>query len=632
MKRFNIILVLLGILTFSYADINVEKEVKVFEENTNDKIVEEIIDLEKEFKNNTSIILKKLLKAKKIPSTLSRNLTKKYYRNFDYSTFWVNKEGIKPMAFSLIKSIEEDEVLKPYNQKLFKLNKINETINSIQTDENIDLKKLLTLDIMLTSTYHEYMRYLSRGFIDWKKFQTKLKSLNEKKEIIANWKKYSVKKNIRKLLYEAVKNDNIFTAIDQVNYTFPKAKELSNLIKEYEKIAQDGGYVKIPKIKKSLKKGNYYPEIKILRQRLLQSKDLETTNCIEKEEKKINLIEENLFKKEPQIVTTQLDKETATVEIKKEPDTPIKDCLELYDENVFQAVKSFQKNHGLVQDGVVGRNTVSRLNISIEKKIKKMRINLERMRWMPRTLGEKYLIVNIPDYKLKMYNNGEKKLDMAVVVGEYKNPTPIFSHKMSSIVLNPYWRIPQRIVKREIIPKLVEDPNYLTDRDIKVFENWSHKSMEFDMQNVDWSMYLDNDLIGNTQQAPMRFIQIPSNQNPLGRMKFMFPNRYSVYLHDTPYKRLFKNNKRAYSHGCIRLSRPHDLLKTIAEEDSRVDYTKAKEILNDIEKTDLDLTKKIPVHIVYLTSWIDDNGKVQFRDDIYRYDRMQGNLLYKKAL
>ncbi len=275
---------------------------------------------------------------------------------------------------------------------------------------------------------------------------------------------------------------------------------------------------------------------------------------------------------------------------------------------------------------------LSRLNIPIEKKIKKMRINLERMRWMPRSLGEKYLIVNIPDYKLKMYNNGEKKLDMAVVVGEYKNPTPIFSHKMSSIVLNPYWRIPQRIVKREIIPKLAEDPNYLTDRDIKVFENWSHKSMEFDMSSVDWSMYLDNDLIGNTQQAPMRFIQIPSNQNPLGRMKFMFPNRYSVYLHDTPYKKLFKNNKRAYSHGCIRLSRPHDLLKTIAEEDSRVDYTKAKEILTDIEKTDLDLTKKIPVHIVYLTSWIDDNGKVQFRDDVYRYDKMQGNLLYKKAL
>ncbi len=115
-------------------------------------------------------------------------------------------------------------------------------------------------------------------------------------------------------------------------------------------------------------------------------------------------------------------------------------------------------------------------------------------------------------------------------------------------------------------------------------------------------------------------------------MKFMFPNKYSVYLHDTPFKSLFKKKRRAFSHGCIRLSRPHDLLKTIAEEDSIVNYDKAKEVLEDIEKTDIDLTKKIPVHIVYLTTWIDEKGKVQFRDDIYNYDRMQSKYLFNKSL
>ncbi len=123
------------------------------------------------------------------------------------------------------------------------------------------------------------------------------------------------------------------------------------------------------------------------------------------------------------------------------------------------------------------------------------------MRWMPRDLGEKYLIVNIPDYNLKMYKEGEIKLEMPVVVGERRHPTPIFSHKVSAIVLNPYWRIPQRIVKREIIPKLIEDPTYLEKQDIKTFENWSHKSMTYDTSSVDWSMYLDNDLIGTSQSV-----------------------------------------------------------------------------------------------------------------------------------
>ena len=152
--------------------------------------------------------------------------------------------------------------------------------------------------------------------------------------------------------------------------------------------------------------------------------------------------------------------------------------------------------------------------------------------------------------------------------------------------------------------------------------------MRYDTTSVDWSMYLDNDLIGDNKAAPMRFIRIPGKKNPLGKMKFLFPNRFAVYLHDTPFKRYFKNNRRALSHGCIRLSRPHDLLKSIAEEDKRIDYDNAKEILADVEKTDFGLSKKIPVHIVYLTSWIDDSGKVQFRDDIYNYDKMQGKLLY----
>lgn len=601
MKLSYIFVTLIFIFSISNASANVLKHNIM---NNSQKISQELKD--EIFLKESKRLLIKIMKSKKIPSILSRNFTKKYYRDHNYIPFWINSNGIKQISYDLINSMKNDAVLEPFSEKLFNLNKIDEQIKINKNTK--DIKQLIILDIMLTSSYHQYMRYLSKGFINWEEFQNELKDRDEKKEIIANWKKYDVRKNIRKLLYKATKENDISLAINAVNYTFPKADELSKIIKEYEKISNNGGYIKVPSITKSLKKGNYYPQIKTLRERLIQSKDLDNNECIKRIEERN--IEENV---------------TKDILIEN-------DCLDLYDENLFEAVKSFQKNHGLVEDGIVGRNTIEKLNIPINEKIKQIRVNLERMRWMPRSLGEKYLLINIPDYKLKMYNKGEVKLDMEVVVGEYNNPTPIFSHKMSFIVLNPYWRIPQSIVRKEIIPKLIEDPDYLVKSDIKVFENWSHKSMEFDISSVDWSMYLNNDLIGNSKQAPMRFIQTPSNNNPLGKMKFMFPNRYSVYLHDTPYKSLFKNKKRAYSHGCIRLSRPHELLKTIAEEDKKVNYEKAEEILSDTEKTDLDLSKKIPVHIVYLTTWIDENGKIQFRDDIYNYDKIQENILYNKSL
>lgn len=573
---------------------NIKKGQNIFQNQNEDVVIIQEEDTRKLFEDQSKAYIKKLLRTKN-PSSLSLNLTRKYYKNHKYKTFFVNENGIKQLSTDLLEIIKDDQVIAPIINKYFNIEGIDSQIELLKSDSN-NIQELVNLDFMLVSTYHTYMRLLSKGIIKWDEFQEDLKELDEKEEIIANWKKYSARVHIRNYLYKAVKKDDINIAINEVNYTFPKAKVLASLIKKYEDIIENGGYTKIPSVKKSLKKMNYYPEIPYLRQRLYQSGDLSSTDCFTKD-----------------IINEKGD---------------LKDCKEFFDDELFNAVKSFQKRHGLVKDGIVGKNTIKRLNIPLEKKIEKIRINLERMRWMPRKLGEKYVLVNIPDYNLKMFKEGEKKLEMAVVVGERKHPTPIFSHKISTVVLNPYWRIPQRIVRREIIPKLVEDPTYLEKNDIKAFENWSHKSMEYDVSAVDWSMYLDNELIGTSKSAPMRFIQIPGDKNPLGRMKFLFPNKYSVYLHDTPAKSLFKNTRRAYSHGCIRLAEPHKLLETIANEDKNFKIEEVKEVLSEIEKKDLDLKKKIPVHIVYLTSWVDEDGKIQFRDDIYNYDKMQKKYIY----
>jgi murein L,D-transpeptidase YcbB/YkuD len=248
------------------------------------------------------------------------------------------------------------------------------------------------------------------------------------------------------------------------------------------------------------------------------------------------------------------------------------------------------------------------------------------MRWLPRDLGEKYLIVNIPEYRLRMYDNNDIKLNMAVIVGDVKFPTPIFSDKMSYVVLNPNWNIPESIAKKELIPKLLKDPNYLANNGIDIYAGWNGAVEKVDSKEVLDSAILQDE----TNLQTFRFSQNSSKANPLGKMKFMFPNKHSVYIHDTPAKNLFINNRRAYSHGCIRLSKPEELLSTIASEDKNLNIEKANEILANIEikEKTISLDKKIPIHIVYLTSWVDENGVLQFREDIYNFDRMQKELLF----
>ncbi|QDF29276.1 L,D-transpeptidase family protein [Halarcobacter anaerophilus] len=583
-------------------------------ENIDNLIFKEKKRTDLEPKNHIQF-LKNLLK-KNQNFEINNHLIALYYKKHGFKTFFVEKKSIKPLAFNLLNKIENDEVLKPNIKNFFNLDNIHTQIKKVQN--NPSLENLINFDFLFVSIYHKYMTLLSKGSIDWEIFKEELEKLKENSNINTNWEKYDARKNIRKLLYKAVKKDDIYSAINEVNYSFPKAKELEKKIKEYEKIAKSGGYIKIPREKRVLKKGQYSSEIQLLRKRLLQSNYIKADNCIKEEE--------FIFSDETP-VKVKIDKNTASININ---DNLQKNCDKYYDEELYEAIKEFQKDNGLTQDGVIGKKTIKALNIPIEEKIKKMRLNLERMRWMPRNLGEKYIVVNIPAFNMKMYEEDKKILQMRVIVGEKKHPTPIFSHRMSEIILNPYWRIPQSIVKKEVIPNLVKNPNYLKDEDINVHENWDYESIQYDTTGIDWSIFLNNDLIGDDKEAPMRFIQIPGNKNPLGRIKFLFPNKYSVYLHDTPAKYLFSQKNRAFSHGCIRLSKPHELLKAISKEENKIDFENSEKILEGKNRTDIDLERKIPVHIVYLTAWVNDENRVQFRDDIYDYDKIQEKILFDR--
>ncbi len=552
--------------------------------------------------------IKSLLSANYESLLINKINLEEYYINNNFKPYWIDENGLKEIGISLLEKVKNDPVLKPVSTKLFRLDVINNNLNSLNKSDINYLQNLTKIDLMLTELFDRYVTYVTKGSIDWSAFEQKLSELEKEKEIKAAWDKYTLIKNPKLLLKKVVAENDLLTVLQEIDFNYPQVEKLVLAIDELEKISANGGYTKIPEFK-SLRIGDVSEFTPILRKRLFESNDLNTT-C----QNSIN--NQNLVTLNP----------NATEEENKIIENLSKNCENIFDEDLKNAVISFQNKHGLFADGIVGGQTLRFLNVTAKRKVALIRLNLERMRWLPRNLGEKYLLVNIPEYKLRLYENNNIKLNMAVIVGDTKFPTPVFSDKMSYVVLNPNWNIPDSIAKNELIPKLLKDPNYLANNGIDIYAGWNGAVEKVDSKEVLDSAILQDE----TNLQTFRFSQNSSKANPLGKMKFMFPNKHSVYIHDTPGKSLFTYARRAFSHGCIRLSKPEELLSTIASEDKNLDITKANEILANTAITDksIGLDKKIPIHIVYLTSWVDENGILQFRDDIYNFDKMQKELLF----
>ena len=288
-----------------------------------------------------------------------------------------------------------------------------------------------------------------------------------------------------------------------------------------------------------------------------------------------------------------------------------------YDACLVKAVKHFQKRHGLSPDGVLGSGTLRILNTPIEQRITKLRLNLDRIKWLNPRQPHHHIIINIPFFRLYFEEDGKVIDTMKVITGKPNHPTPIFSDEVEMIVLNPYWNVPTSIIQKEMIPKLLNNPHAMKRKGIEIYKGWGSNAKKIDPSTVDWGQYL------YSKTVPYRFAQTPGHRNALGKIKFLFPNRFSVYMHDTPTKPLFRRTRRAFSHGCVRLEKPQHLLKTFASFEHNISLKHAQKVLKGKESTTLALKEKVPVDIIYLTAWVDYKGELQFRDDVYHYDKMQ---------
>lgn len=281
-----------------------------------------------------------------------------------------------------------------------------------------------------------------------------------------------------------------------------------------------------------------------------------------------------------------------------------------YDDQLETAIKTFQRQYGLNADGVIGKNTRRALNMTLDEHIRRLRISLERLRWLPKNLGNRYILVNISGFNLIAVQDGVRVLNMRIVVGRDYRSTPSFSSKISHLVLNPYWNVPASIARKDLLPKQKNNPDYLASEGIRVFSDYQYRS-ELDPYSIDWHS------AGNA--LPYVFRQDPGKRNALGTIKFMFPNPFSIYLHDTPSKYLFQKDIRTFSSGCIRLEKPLQLAEfVLGKSFEQADI--AEKIRSGKTQT-VNLSERVPVYLLYLTAWSNGQGEVYFSSDVYGRDQ-----------
>lgn len=283
---------------------------------------------------------------------------------------------------------------------------------------------------------------------------------------------------------------------------------------------------------------------------------------------------------------------------------------EHYDAELASAVKAFQAQHNLNTDGVIGKNTLRALNRTLAWKIRQLRINMERLRWLPKKLGDRYLLVNTAGFMLTAAEQDQEVLSMRIIVGRDYRSTPTFNSAMSHMVLNPYWNVPYSIATQDLLPKQKSDPAFFSNGGFKIFPGNDRNAEAIDPDEIDW-----HDLKGG---FPYFLRQDPGKQNALGRIKFMFPNSFSIYLHDTPSKSLFQRDIRTFSSGCIRLEKPMELAAFALKEQSLPEKFMA-DLDSENTKT-VHLPKPLPIFLVYITAWVDAHEMVHFSPDIYDRD------------
>ncbi|HUU45124.1 MAG TPA: L,D-transpeptidase family protein [Acidobacteriota bacterium] len=481
-----------------------------------------------------------------------------FYERRAFEPVWITNGRPSAAVDSLMEALgrAEDEGLRSVDYHLESIRALHvAALRPADRWNGLDTASLVDLEMLLTDAFLTYGAHLVGGRVN-------------PRTIDAEWHAKAREVDLVSELEKAVADGRIGTHLRGLTPVQREYALLRRALRKYREIAAAGGWGEVPE-GSLIHPGDSDPRVPALRQRLAQSDGLDTA-----------------------------------VPATADP---------VYDEGLQQAVMRFQKRHGLKDDGVVGPKTVVALNVPAAQRAEQVALNMERWRWLPQDLGQRHILVNIAAFETDVVEAGKTVMQMRVIVGKPYRRTPVFSDRMTYLVLNPYWNVPHNITIQDIVPKVRKDPGYLAAQRIHIMQGWQGAPRIVDPSSIDWSQV-------SQRNFPYWLRQDPGPLNALGRIKFMFPNEFNIYLHDTPKPEQFADEERGFSSGCIRVERSLDLAEYVLRGDPRW----SRDALVAALKSDADRTVRlpepIPVHLLYWTAWVDDEGVVHFRNDIYGRD------------
>lgn len=493
-------------------------------------------------------------KENSIPDSIKTEVTKFYY-NRNFQYAWFNKNGMTQAVPNFYNQLQSYST--DFDDNSFHHEQLDTLITLIKTNKSnlkVNEKNIQFLELLLKTTFFKYSKKVYNGI--------------NKNPYELDWFIPRNKKNYQILIDSLVISEKQNSNNEPINQYYNKLKLKLRI---YRKIQQKGGFPVIKKPKKTLTINN-------------------SDSCL------IN-VKKHLF------LTNDLKTNDSSI---------------LFTEELFKAIILFQKRMGLQEDGKLGNNTLIELNQTVDFRIKQMIVNMERLRWIPVDMGNQFLLVNIPEFKLHVFENRTQIWSSKIVVGKDAKQTSIFKGNISRIILNPYWNVPNSIVNEEILPCLKKNPNYLNENNMEVL----FEDKVINASNINWKKYSKN--------IPFMIRQKPVKDNALGKMKFLFPNNFNIYLHDTPSKNLFEATKRDFSHGCIRIENPLKLALFLIKNNKNWNYSKMESVLKTNDEIGIAIKPSMPVYITYFTSWVDFDGNLNFRNDLYKLDQELSNEIFAK--
>jgi len=404
------------------------------------------------------------------------------YTQLIFVPIWVKEETLSSLGEDLFKQIQNDKILSIHSKLYQDSVLLEQQAKEIYNNEGTLYQKM-DLEFKISQLYKDYADCTLYGSINWGAFQDRLHNIKAE-EIEAGWVMHKPKITPLQLIEKVVFGSKIGMAFQKAEPKKYRYKELKKALARYLELEGNGGWEHVP-LKGILRLGKSNEHIPALRERLRTTG--EYSGC-ETEE------------------TTLYDK-----------------CLQ-------EAVIHFQAKYGLLAKGVIGPNTMKALNTPISQRITQIRLNLDRIKWLKERNSHRHIMINIPAFTLFFEEDNALRQQMKVITGTKKNPTPIFSNTVQTIVLNPHWNVPKSIIQNELIPKLLEDTNALVEDEIEIRTGWHKDAKLVSADSVDWAQYC------YSTTMPFRFAQIPGDKYALGKVKFLFPNKFSVYMHDTPRK------------------------------------------------------------------------------------------------